>query len=210
MTMTALAMDLADQLIPEGPSGNVRGLNVEEIVATFDVADNVYLVIKDTASRYLWVNEKFANLVQVPQTQLHVIDTVDTHTAHMEHDQEVINSGIPLSNFLEDIAVPDGNGGERTTNIRTQKGLWRSPSNPKEILGITACFSILLFHSGMKHNTSKEQFKRLQPVKVWWLDNQNKNTTYSNHISSLVQCCADSNTGTRLILMVGGAGCVVS
>ena len=140
LAMTALAMDLAMNLVPPCKD-RVNGIDISGIVAALDPADNVYLILKDVQSHYLWVNENFANLVGVPADKL--IGTLDTHRQKVEDDVKVLKTGIPQLNYEESITVPDSNGGTRVIRIRTQKGLIRNPSNPNEFQGITVCFSLL-------------------------------------------------------------------
>jgi len=139
MTMVALSLDLADKVITLNTS--VPGLDLDGIISSIDDADNVYLCIKDRESRYLWVNEKFANLVGEKADNL--IGKRDTHEEHVKGDQEVLKTGKPLLNMNETIDVPSGSGTcMKTINIVTQKGLVRNKLNPNEIIGISVCFSI--------------------------------------------------------------------
>lgn len=134
MTMTGLAMDLANKLTTVG-TRRVLGYDVGEIVAELDPAENVYIVLKDKQSHYLWVNKNFADLVGKTQDEL--IGTKDTHMEHVKHDEEVLSSGKALRNFHETITAQC-----KTYNIVTQKGLIRNKNNPNEFLGISVCFSI--------------------------------------------------------------------
>ena len=86
MTMTALAIDLGKKITR--PSERVVGSHIEEIVAALDLADNVYLVLENTKSRYLWVNENVANLVGMTPTEL--IGTKDMHEEHVKHHKILI------------------------------------------------------------------------------------------------------------------------
>lgn len=138
LTMVALSIDLADNLVP--PNLAVPALDLEGVISTLDTADNVYMVIKDRKSNYLWVNDNFANLVGEKPENL--IGQPDNHHAHVLDDMRVLESGKPLLNLEETIEVPSGDGGTKVINIRTQKGLVRHKSNPNEIIGISVCFSI--------------------------------------------------------------------
>jgi len=100
--------------------------------------DGVYFCIKNHDSVFLWVNENFATLVG--QKQEDIIGTRDSREAHVQHDKEVMASGIPLLNFHETIQVPTADGEMKDLEIVTQKGLLRKKGG-NEIIGITVCFS---------------------------------------------------------------------
>lgn len=98
--------------------------------------DGVYTCVKDDQSRFVYCNENFAQLVG--STVQNIVGTVDDRAEHVKDDAEVRASGIPLLNHREVIELPDG----KQQPILTQKGLWRSASNPSQILGTTVNFSL--------------------------------------------------------------------
>ena len=109
------------------------------VADVFDVMDGVYSVIKDKNSVFLWVNDNFARLVGRKKEDL--IGQKDDQEAHVAHDREVMESGIPLLNFNETIIVPTSSGDKKEIEIVTQKGLLRKKGGD-EIIGITVCFSL--------------------------------------------------------------------
>ncbi len=102
-----------------------------------DNMDGVYLCIKDKNSVFLWVNDNFAALFGKKPEDF--IGNKDTQAPHVQHDIEVMESGVPLLNFNETIQIPDKKGGYDYLEIVTQKGLLRKKNG--SIIGITVCFS---------------------------------------------------------------------
>jgi PAS domain-containing protein len=109
------------------------------VADVLDRQDGVYWVVKDANSVFLWVNQKFADLVGMTKDQL--IGHQDTRAAHVAHDKQVMASGKPLLNFHETIEVPTQSGGMVNVDIVTQKGLLRELGGD-EIIGITVCFAL--------------------------------------------------------------------
>ena len=103
-----------------------------------NVTDGVYFCIKNRDSVFLWVNENFAALFG--KTPEDFIGKKDEQAAHVEHDKQVMASGVPLLNLHETILIPDEDGKVSALEIVTQKGLLRKKGGT-EIIGITVCFS---------------------------------------------------------------------
>lgn len=109
------------------------------VADVLDRQDGVYWVAKDVNSVFLWVNQKFADLVGMTKDEL--IGHPDSRAEHVAHDKAVIASGKPLLNFHETIAVPTESGDMVNVDIVTQKGLLRALGGD-DIIGITVCFSL--------------------------------------------------------------------
>lgn len=109
------------------------------VAEVWDRADGLYMCIKDQHSRFLWVNQNFADLVG--QSKDALIGHGDDRAEHVADDRRVMANGVPLLNLRETIDVPTGEGGMRPLQILTQKGLLRrQPSG--EVIGITVCFAL--------------------------------------------------------------------
>lgn len=104
-----------------------------------NVTDGVYFCIKNRDSVFLWVNENFAALFG--KTPEDFIGKKDDQAAHVEHDKEVMASGVPLLNLNETILIPNEDGSVNALEIVTQKGLLRKKGGD-DIIGITVCFSL--------------------------------------------------------------------
>lgn len=122
--------------VPPAPCSDI--LDDAGVLTALDVADGVYMCIKDRESRFLWANENFVRLIGT--TKQDVIGSIDTNEEHKAHDREVMNRGEPLLNFNESIdAVLRPGTPPVPVDITTQKGLLRKNG---EIVGVTVCFAL--------------------------------------------------------------------
>eukprot|EP01125_Pyxidicula_operculata_P002258 TRINITY_DN12161_c0_g1_i1.p1 TRINITY_DN12161_c0_g1~~TRINITY_DN12161_c0_g1_i1.p1 ORF type:complete len:298 (-),score=53.51 TRINITY_DN12161_c0_g1_i1:37-930(-) len=103
--------------------------------------DNVFRVLKDKESKIVWSDQNFLNLIN--QTPEEAYNVLDPREEHVQHDIQVLNSGVPQLNLHEVINVPDlpGKSSGRDIQIITQKGIRRSNENGDKA-GITVNFSI--------------------------------------------------------------------
>jgi len=114
------------------------------VEAVLDVADGVYLVIKDENSKILWCNTNFATLVG--STKAQITGSVDPRGEHVAHDRQVLDSNKPLLNLHESIV----DGSQIDVAIVTQKGIVRTAQPQLQVkttaiqprgIGITVCFA---------------------------------------------------------------------
>eukprot|EP01033_Poteriospumella_lacustris_P012035 gene12035-8594_t len=110
---------------------------VMTVADAWDVADGLYLCIKNNNSEFLWVNDNFAKLVG--STKEALIGTRDSRAEHVAADQRTLQSGVPLLNYHETIQVPTADGSMEDIEIVTQKGLLREKGGSR-IIGITVAF----------------------------------------------------------------------
>lgn len=115
---------------------NANLLEISLDLQSVENMDGVYTCIKDVDSRFVFCNENFAKLVGSSVSE--IVGTIDDRADHVQDDEAVRKSGIPLLNHRELIELPDGS----QQPILTQKGLWRNTPDKSEILGTTVNFSL--------------------------------------------------------------------
>lgn len=133
--MESQAINELDTDINNIPLDTIPAMTVGDVL---DKTDGVYFCIKNHDAVFLWVNKDFADLLGQKQEDL--IGTRDSRAAHVAHDKEVMESGIPLLNYYETIEITEPDGSVADLEIVTQKGLLRKKGGD-EIIGITVCFS---------------------------------------------------------------------
>jgi predicted cupin superfamily sugar epimerase len=99
--------------------------------------DGVFRCLKDKESRIIWADRNFYNLIASRPDQ--VLNVLDPRSEHVEHDKQVLASGLPQLNLEEVINVPNlpGKPG-RDVPILTQKGM---RYQGKDRIGISVNFS---------------------------------------------------------------------